>query len=299
MTPLDPIIFGDNQFFGVNHSSEEVAQSQQEKFAKLENIMKVLDYAYSAGIKAFMLNSNDRAGEICNYLRKNSDYWGGLRVYPSIPYPHKYVKKIVEEGIYKAFTGILTENKKSALTLLKGGISTVRKDIPEMMKSLIDLELQKYDGINIGTIFLQNIVTDLMLGLGMEDILCEFDQYIREKYKVACGFITVNLPMLVSALKKSGMAEPIVMSHYNKTGFGMNPSQKACEQVVLEENFQFVPMGIFASGSIPPTEALEYVFATQKIKSVIFGASSKSHIIETKNLITKFLEDKKKYKVID
>jgi hypothetical protein len=289
---VDNIIFGDNQFFGINHISETVASSQLERFSKLENIIRVLDIAYSNGIKGFMLNSNDRVSEICDYLRRNFDYWGGLHIYPSIPYPHKYVRKIVEEGTYKALTNILAEGRKSILALFKGGVATVRKDIIQMMKALVDIELQKYEGLNIQVVFLQNIVTDLMLGLGLEEILYEFSVYIEEKYNVKAGFITLNLPMLVYSLKRTGINRPIIMAPYNKKGFFMNPSRQACEKVVAEEEFEFIAMSVLASGAIPPREALEYVFESKKIYSVIFGASSKTHILETKNIIEEYLRNK-------
>ena len=67
---LDRIIFGDNQFFGINHMSEEKAQALSEKFKNLTSIINVLDTAYDCGIKAFMLNSHDRAMDICAHFRK-------------------------------------------------------------------------------------------------------------------------------------------------------------------------------------------------------------------------------------
>ena len=60
--PIDRIVFGDNQFFGINHMSQDKAQERAERFAKLDNIMAVYDHAIEAGIEGIMLNSNDRAG---------------------------------------------------------------------------------------------------------------------------------------------------------------------------------------------------------------------------------------------
>ena len=62
----DRIIFGDNQFFGINHMSEDKAQALAEKFKDLKAITDVLDTAYDCGIKAFMLNTHDRTREICD-----------------------------------------------------------------------------------------------------------------------------------------------------------------------------------------------------------------------------------------
>jgi hypothetical protein len=48
---------------------------------------------------------------------------------------------------------------------------------------------------------------------------------------------------------------------------------------------------IVASGAVPPDEAIEYVCRFKNIKSIVFGASSKSHIQHTKDLIDKYSVD--------
>jgi len=37
---MDRIIFGDNQFFGINHMSEEKAQAQAERFKDVSALLK-------------------------------------------------------------------------------------------------------------------------------------------------------------------------------------------------------------------------------------------------------------------
>ena len=44
-------------------------------------------------------------------------------------------------------------------------------------------------------------------------------------------------------------------------------------------------MSMFASGAIPPREAIEYVCAQPQIESIVFGASSRANIRQTKALI--------------
>ena len=76
---LDKIIFGDNQFFGVNHMSETKSQQQQERFSILENIIDTIDIAYSNGATGLMLHSHPRANDICalvNALPGVIHFWG-------------------------------------------------------------------------------------------------------------------------------------------------------------------------------------------------------------------------------
>ena len=68
MEKIDNIIFGDNQFFGINHMSQEKAQQLSEIFYDINNIFRVYDLAFKNGIKAVMLNSTDRAKDICDYF---------------------------------------------------------------------------------------------------------------------------------------------------------------------------------------------------------------------------------------
>ena len=46
MEKIDKVVFGDNQFFGINHMSQDKAQQLGEKFRDLKNIVKVYDAAF-------------------------------------------------------------------------------------------------------------------------------------------------------------------------------------------------------------------------------------------------------------
>jgi hypothetical protein len=57
----------------------------------------------------------------------------------------------------------------------------------------------------------------------------------------------------------------------------------------LNSDREFRPMAMqcLAAGALKPDEAMEYVTRFPKIESVLFGASSKAHIEQTKELIEK------------
>ena len=54
------IIYGDNQFLGVNHYSSEKSGVYQSRFDDPREIIKCLEYAYSAGIRDFMYTPHQR-----------------------------------------------------------------------------------------------------------------------------------------------------------------------------------------------------------------------------------------------
>jgi hypothetical protein len=289
VTMLDRIIFGDNQFFGINHMSEEKAQALAERFGDLKSITDVIDIAYACGIRAFMLNTNERAGGVCDYLRANSSRYQDIVLYPSMPYAHKYANAVAEKGILAAIKDlVLKDNSASGIVgmLAKGGVSLLEKDMLKVMELLVDMEMKIFRGLNIKIVFLQNIVTDLLLGLGAKDAFVAFATYINSRYGVEAGFITLNMPLLVDFLtEKCDMQNPIVCSAINKAGYIMNPNVESYEATLKEKEFRPIAMSVLASGGVKPREAVEYVCNQKAIQAIVFGASSKQHIIETKNLI--------------
>jgi len=47
-------------------------------------------------------------------------------------------------------------------------------------------------------------------------------------------------------------------------------------------------MQVLAAGGLTPAEAIEYVAKLDGVELIVFGASTRSHIKETKELIDKF-----------
>jgi hypothetical protein len=286
MRAIDKIVFGDNQFFGINHMSQEKAQRLAEKFFDIDNIYRVYDMAFAAGLRAVMLNSNDRAREICEHFRKNGSKYPDLNWYPSIPYPHKYANMISEKGILPTIKDVLLADN-SALGILglisKGGGAVLRKDAIKMMQMLIDVEMKMFMGLNIQCIFLQNILTDLLLGFEIKEVFLEYVEYIRTKYKVAPGLITQNMPKLKAKLEEWGIEGVVICTSFNKIGYLMSPSLEAYVRAAAgndPEKYPLMAMSTLASGAIPAPEAYDFI-NKQKIQSVVFGASSKGHIEET------------------
>jgi hypothetical protein len=287
---LDRIIFGDNQFFGINHMSEEKAQALAEKFWDLRAITDVIDIAYECGIRAFMLNTNERAKEICDYLRKNASRYPELRLYPSMPYAHKYADAVAEKGIFGAIKSTLLEDNTAAgaiSMIARGGSTLFDKDILKVMRLLIDMEMKTFRDLDVRVVFLQNIVTDLLLGFRIKEVFVGFCDHIKEKYNVEPGFVTMNLPMLVDFLLECGIENPVVCSAINKAGYFMNPDMAAYENTIKHKPFRPIAMSVLASGAVKPDEAVRYVCGQPAIQSIVFGASSRNHIAETKALIQK------------
>lgn len=282
--PMDRVLFGDNQFFGVNHMSEEKARAQQMRFQDLQSVIDVLDAAYQEGIRTFMCTTHDRVGEICDHFRANRAKYPDYVFYPCMPYAHKYANAVTEHGMVDALRMFLPDDGALG-AMVKGGVALANKDVRTIMQLLVDAEMKMFHGLSTPVIFIQNVVTDLLLGIGMKDALRFFADHVREKYNAEPGFITMNLPRLLDVLDELKIDNPIVCANINKIGFRMCGGIEAYEKTIATRRFRPIAMSVLASGALTPRDAIDYVCRQPKIESIVFGASSRGNIRQTKALI--------------
>ena len=281
---MDRLLFGDNQFFGVNHMSEEKARAQAIRFQDLDAVMGVLDAAYDEGITTFMCTTHGRIAQVCDRVRANPERYPDFTFFPGMPYAHKYADAITENGMLGAVRQFLPE-EGLVNAALRGGRSLAKKDIEGLTTLLIDAEMAMFRGLRTPVIWLQNVVVDLLLGLGFDDAFVIFAEHVRAKYNAEPGYITMNLPRLLDTLERVGVDNPIVCSNINKIGFRMSGGIQGYQDALRGRRFRAVAMSVFASGAIPPREALEWIYAQPNIESVVFGASSRANIHNTRMLV--------------
>jgi len=224
-----------------------------------------------------MCTTHDRVAEICDYFRANRQKYPDYQFYPCMPYAHKYANAVTEHGIVGALRKFLPEDGAisrcfAALSRWQARTSRV------ILQLLVDAEMKMFDGLSTPVVFMQNVITDLLLGLGMKDALRIFAEHVRKKYKAEPGFITMNMPKLLDVLEELGIDNPIVCANINKIGFRMCGGIEAYEKTIATRRFRPVAMSVLASGALSPREAIEYVCNQPKIESIVFGASkSRQH----------------------
>lgn len=283
MEKIDKIVFGDNQFFGINHRSQQRAEEMLKFFGNINNIFAVYDSAFDCGLKAVMLNSNEKAIAICDHFRANKSKYGELAWYPSIPYPYKYANMVNELGIFPAISEVVFKGNSAGgvLGLIgKGASAVLTRDAMRMMEMLIDVEYKMFRDLNVKVLFLQNVITDLILGYDIKEVFEHYCEYIRKKYNVLPGFITLNLPYLKNKLAEWGIEEVVICSAINAAGFNMHPTKEEYEKVIAANDpskYQLMAMNVLNSGSISVQESFDYINSLN-IQSVVYGASSRNHI---------------------
>ncbi|SEI04729.1 hypothetical protein SAMN04488075_2453 [Paracoccus alkenifer] len=285
---MDKLLFGDNQFFGINHMSEEKARAQAMRFQDTSAIMEVLDAAYDEGIRTFMCTTHDRIAEICDVVRANPGRYDGFQFYPCMPYAHKYANAVTDHGMVGAIAHFMPEDGLFK-TMLRSGAALVTKDAEGIVKVLIDAEMKMFAGLRTPVIFMQNVFVDLLLGMGFTKAFRMFHDHVREKYRAEPGFITMNLPLLADALAAEGIESPIICSNINKIGFRMCGGADKYREVLESGKVRAIAMSVYASGAIPPREAIEWVAGLQGVESIVFGASSRGNIRSTRDLVAEYM----------
>lgn len=281
---MDRLLFGDNQFFGVNHMSEEKARAQSMRFQDIKAVISVLDAAYDEGVRTFMCTTHDRIGLVCDHMRANPERYKDFIFFPGMPYAHKYANAVTEDGPMGALKRFLpSEGLFDAM--LRGGMSLAKKDVEGVATLLVDAEMKMFQGLNTPVIFLQNVVVDLLLGLGFKDAFAIFANHVKTRYNAEPGFITMNMPKLLDVLQDVGVENPIVCSNINKIGFRMSGGLEAYETALRTKQFRAIAMSVYASGAIPPAEAIAWVCEQPNIESIVFGASSRANIRNTRELV--------------
>lgn len=284
---MDRLVFGDNQFFGVNHMSEQKAREQSMRFQDIEAVLAVLDAAYETGLRTFMCTTHDRVALICDTVRREPERYPELLFYPCMPYAHKYADAVTEDGMLGALKRFVPDEGLMSSIML-GGRSLASKDIEGFVTLLVDAEMKMFAGLPTPVVFLQNVVVDLLLGLGLGDAFRMYADHIRERYGVEPGFITMNLPALLDALDAVGVVNPVVCSNINKIGFRMCGGVDAYRTALTERQFRPMAMSVLASGAIPPKEAIEWVCEQPNIESIVFGASTRANIKSTWDLVSQY-----------
>lgn len=279
---IDQVILGDNQFFGVNHMSQDRGHETYEQFKDLSEILRILNYALDRGVTGVMFSTHPSVGNICDMIRKDARLRENLNIYVNVPYIIKYVSMVTEMGMYETIKKVIASQKGRgrAAFIAKSCVNAVTLNHMGIFERMIDVELAPFRGLRVKAVFLHNALCDLILGYQMGDIIMGFDKYIRKKCHAIPGYGTLNLAPFLEYLDEIGAPDSLVMSGFNQLGFLMNPSQASCEAIVKETRHTVLGMATLASGRLKPEIAYEYL-ERAGIRNVVVGLSSQKHADET------------------
>ena len=278
------IILGDNQFLGINHASPDKALALDDKFAKPDAILEVIDWAYQAGIRDFMFTTHDRLKPVFAEIVR-SRLFAGMQYIPCLPYAHKYANSLTDGGI----KGVVTDHMGGcSKTQLLAGIGRLAMgDFAAVMQLLVDIELLMTRGLNVKGVFLQNVIFDLIMGLRGHKLLARFHRHVSERFNATPGYITMNHPMAQQVLcDEMGLQSPWICANFNVAGFRMNPGKAEVEASYGNGRSRNVAMSIFASGALSAGGPVEHVRDFKGVDAILFGSSRRQNIEGNVALIT-------------
>jgi hypothetical protein len=289
LAKIESILLGDNPFFGVDHLSQERAREKAKHSQNFDNMLRVIQYSLNAGAKGMVVSTHPKLMDFIEHIRVKSDLLDKIEFFPILPYTQGYVLKINEKGIVKTLMDTINpatgfQNRVKILT--KSGLGAIRRDLFELFKVFIDIELIRLRNAKMKTVFLHDVLTDLALSLNLKSVFEIFQMHLHDKYNIEAGIVTKNFPKLVASLDEWNLDFSTIMTSFNKVGFQMNPSKQACEDCLLNYNGHIIAMSVLAGGYVRPQEAYEYILSQPKINTVVIGVSS---IFHAKNTFELFL----------
>ena len=161
------IILGDNQFFGINHFDLKKGEKTKNKFDDTSKIEEFIKKSQKIGLDGFMINSNDLGYKLIT----NSSFEENKEIHYSIPYPHKYANMINESGMLSLGLHVIKNTSiiKNIFIVFK---YLFTRNIKHIIPLILDIEVPK--NLKKGSyVYLQNIVTDLLMGVGREDLIID------------------------------------------------------------------------------------------------------------------------------
>ena len=270
------ILLGDNQFLGINHASPDKALALDDKFARPDAILEVIDWAYQAGIRDFMFTTHARLKPVFGEIVR-SRLFPGMQYIPCLPYAHKYANSLTDGGIKAVVTDHLGGCSK---TQLLAGISRLAVgDFAAVMQLLVEIELLMTRGLNVRGVFLQNVIFDLIVGLRGQGLLARFHRHVTERFQATPGYITMNHPLAQQVLcDEVGLQQPWICANFNVAGFRMNPGKAEVEASFGNGRSKNIAMSIFASGALGAGGAVEHVRDFKGVDGILFGSSRRQNI---------------------
>ena len=268
------IILGDNQFFGVNHFDLNKGEKTKLKFDSLNKIEDFINDSLSFGLDGFMINSND----IGYKLISQTNFKMNKEIHYSIPYPHKYANMINESGMLSLLKHV-TLNTSFWKNILIGIKFILTRNVKYLIPLSLDVEVPS--NLKKGSyVYMQNIITDLLIGMGRGDLIVNFINSVSKMgYKP--GLITLNpikLDCILHENKVSKISDLIICFNINKQGFNVFPSRSIVETFINSRpNYKLMGMSIFASGGSDIPSSINFikklnldyvVFGTSKLKNV-------------------------------
>jgi hypothetical protein len=281
------LILGHNQFFGIDHKSEKRGRKNFDYFKKT-GAERLIKFGLSIGYDGYMLSTHDDCKKIYKKFLSEK-YLHDKKIKKSLHIITPYANKINTELNKIGLLGFGLKNiKKLKIFNIIKSIFLKKNSLKYIIVSMfLDNDLEKIPKKFINTLYLHEILTDLLIALNQYKIIEIFKEYCRSN-NYFFGLATRNFVLLKKFLEKNNIFADTVLTHINTIGLNMNPNKKEVLRNLNSKNINKIfAMGIFASGSKEFNERKikKFISNYPNIDGMVIGSTKKRNI--KKNLIFK------------
>lgn len=282
---LGKIVFGDNQFLGVNHSSQDKASKLYEHYSDADKIIETLSFAYEVGIRDFMFTTHERYEIVFSEIAR-SNLFPDMSYYPCVPYAHKYWNQLIDNSLPAVISSTVSKTKVSKLPLAL--LASILGRYSRLIEAIVTLENSMCKGLNVKGVFLQNAAFDLLLSIEAYSLLEGFYTAVEKRLGILPGFITMNHPHALHALTNHvGIEHPTICANFNISGNRMHPNFGSVIDSFARGQSHNIAMSVFGDGA-NAYSSLDFVTEKMKsghIDSILFGSSNKQNISDNTSKI--------------
>jgi hypothetical protein len=263
------IILGDNPFFGVNHASANKSRDyfQSSRVLDWSKAHVTMHAALESGISTFMVSTHAEAPSLIASMREDA-VLRNFEIIPAVPYLHRVNHLVGSKGIVAASASLISYT--ALVQNLLGGASLTAAGL----SAFIDKEIEPIagQGFAIPAIALQNIFVDMLLGLGLANVISEaaLRQQRAGRRLIA---ITMN-PIIADRLLDPSIT---LCTHYNYLGYMVQPDLKSVQSWLATTQRDVLAMGVLSSGRGQLTEVMADPVLS-RFSSVVVGASRPTSI---------------------
>lgn len=283
------LLVGDNPFQGISHLSQQRSIERGIAPTIPATAADVVMTALENGADGFTFSVSDLTLSILHVIREKRGF-DNLSLYAMVPYAFEYVRlatQVGTPGLAKRFAKqIFLSRNIGAIALGVKAVATMNPS--SLLRTYLTYEISRVresagKGANLVSVILNETITDMGLGLGMQWLFETYVDFMLE-HKIKPGFNTRNFPSLISKFSEWHLnpSHILIVAPFNKVGFQMNPSKTECEKALTcSSDYNIMAISILAAGYLQLAEAVDYIIGLPNISSVAVGASKESQARET------------------
>ncbi len=210
---------------------------------------------------------------------------------PCMPYAHKYANAVTEDGMLGAVRRFLPDEGLLDAAM-RGGRSLAKKDIEGITTLLIDAEMKMFRGPrDAGDLPAERRRRPAARAWASTTPSAIFADHVRSALRRRARLHHDEPARAARRARRGRRREPDrLLQHQQDRLPDVRRHRRLPATRSSERQFRAIAMSVFASGAIPPREAIEWVCAQPNIESIVFGASSRRTSGNTRELVAEHWE---------